>query len=123
MSTASRAARSDPRGSFRLRYSLGMKFLALVFTAALMLAQTSGSVESHVAAAKAAAGTDFAGVFNRICTEAVPASAAAPSGRGRGAGAARPPGPPARETWHADPVKVFDNLYFLGQTEYSVWAI
>jgi metallo-beta-lactamase class B len=34
-----------------------------------------------------------------------------------------PPAAPARETWHAEPVKVFDNLYFLGQTEFSVWAI
>src|SRR4029079_14341352 len=25
--------------------------------------------------------------------------------------------------WHAEPVKVFDNLYWLGQTEVSVWAI
>ena len=33
------------------------------------------------------------------------------------------PGPPPRESWHAEPAKVFDNLYFLGQTEYSVWAI
>ena len=99
-----------------------MKFMALFFTAALTLAQSSGSVESHVAAAKAAAGSDFAGVFGRICTEAVPA-APAPAGRGRGAGTARPPGPPPRESWHADPVKVFDNLYFLGQTEYSVWAL
>jgi metallo-beta-lactamase class B len=96
--------------------------MALFFTAALTLAQSSGSVESHVAAAKAAAGSDFAGVFNRICTEAVPA-AAAPAGRGRGTGTPRPPGPPPRESWHADPVKVFDNLYFLGQTEYSVWAL
>jgi metallo-beta-lactamase class B len=83
----------------------------------------NGTVESHVAAAKAAAGSDFAGVFNRICTEAVP-----PAGRGDataiGRGATpRPPGPPARDTWHAEPVKVFDNLYFLGQTEYSVWAV
>ena len=36
---------------------------------------------------------------------------------------ARPPGPPPRESWHAEPVKVFDNLYFLGQTEYSAWAV
>jgi len=32
-------------------------------------------------------------------------------------------GPPARATWHSEPVKVFDNLYFIGQTEYSAWAI
>jgi metallo-beta-lactamase class B len=98
-----------------------MKLSALIVTAAAMLAQSSSSVDQQVAAAKAAAGTDFAGVFNRICTEAVP-SATASTGRGRAAGA-RPPGPPPRESWHADPVQVFDNLYFLGQTEYSVWGI
>ena len=32
-------------------------------------------------------------------------------------------GPPDRSTWYAEPVKVFDNLYFLGQSEYAVWAI
>src|SRR5262245_4921515 len=83
----------------------------------------SGEVAAHVAAAKAAAGTDFAGVFNRVCNEAVPPASRGDAGeRGRGA-TPRPPGPPARETWHAEPVKVFDNLYFLGQTEYSVWAV
>ena len=82
----------------------------------------SDAVQAHVAAAKAAAGSDFAGVFSRICTEAVPPATPAPQ-RGRGPAAPRPAGPPARETWHAEPVKVFDNLYFLGQTEYSVWAV
>jgi metallo-beta-lactamase class B len=85
-------------------------------------AQTD-AVQAHVAAAKAAAGTDFAGVFSRICTEAVPPATPAAPQRGRGPAAPRPAGPPARETWHAEPVKVFDNLYFLGQTEYSVWAV
>src|SRR3954464_11308083 len=94
--------------------------IALAAAAVAVSAQSSES-DKHVAAAKAAAGTDFAGVFNRICTEAVP-SATASTGRGRAAGA-RPPGPPPRESWHADPVQVFDNLYFLGQTEYSVWGI
>ena len=42
-----------------------------------------------------------------------------------GAAAAAPPGRviPPREQWHAEPVKVFDNLYFVGQTEYSAWAV
>jgi metallo-beta-lactamase class B len=95
---------------------------AIVAAAAAVMAQSA--VDAHLAAAKAAAGTDFVGVYNRICTEAVPsATPATPAGRaGRGT-TPRPPGPPARETWHADPVKVFDNLYFLGQTEYSVWAV
>jgi metallo-beta-lactamase class B len=33
------------------------------------------------------------------------------------------PGPLDRSQWHAEPVKVFDNLYFVGQTEYSAWAV
>ena len=88
--------------------------------AALAAAQSTDS-EKHVAAAKAAAGADFAGVYNRICSEAVPKTAAAPP-PARGT-APRPPGPPPREAWHAEPVQVFDQLYFLGQTEYSVWAL
>jgi metallo-beta-lactamase class B len=78
------------------------------------------AVAAHVAAAKAAAGSDFTGVFNTTCPVATgPVSPPRQPG-----GAARPPsGPPDRATWHAEPVKVFDNLYFLGQTEYSVWAV
>ena len=79
---------------------------------------SAGRADAHVAAAKTAAGTDFAGVFNRICAEAVPpATPATPRP------AARPAGPPPRSEWHAEPARVFDNLYFLGQTEYSVWAV
>src|SRR3954453_18915817 len=84
-------------------------------------AAQSAQSQAHVAAAKAVAGSDFAGVFSRICTEADPRAPAEPR-PARGA-APRRPGPPARDTWHAEPVKVFDNLYFVGQTEYSVWAI
>jgi metallo-beta-lactamase class B len=43
-----------------------------------------------------------------------PAAGAAPR--------AAPPDPP-RDAWHAEPVKVFDNLYFLGMTEFTAWAI
>jgi len=91
---------------------------------AVLAQSASARVDAHVAAAKAAAGTDFAGVFNRICTEAVPpATPPATPPAPRPAAAPRPPGPPPRDSWHAEPVKVFDNLYFVGQTEYSVWAV
>jgi metallo-beta-lactamase class B len=85
-----------------------------------VLAQTS--YEAHLAAAKAAAGVEFAGVFERVCREAVAPPATAESRAARSA-PPRPAGPPPRETWHAEPARVFHNLYFLGQTEYSVWAI
>jgi metallo-beta-lactamase class B len=94
---------------------------ALFLALAIGHAQSNNSrVDAHLAAAKAAAGSDFSGVFSRICTEAVPpATPPAP----RLAAAPRPAGPPPRSAWHADLVKVFDNLYFLGQSEYSVWAV
>jgi metallo-beta-lactamase class B len=77
----------------------------------------AGTVESHVAAAKAAAGQDHTGLFDRLCTAPATAPASAP----RPPGAA--PGPPERGTWHVEPVKVFDNLYFVGEKEYSAWAV
>jgi len=108
--------------------------LCAVIAGALVRAQTpppaplSPEVERHIAAARAAAGTEHAGLFDAVCTTArnvIAQAGAAP--RAGGAGGARagggPPAAPARETWHAEPVKVFDNLYFLGQTEFSAWAI
>src|SRR5205814_3438189 len=65
---------------------------------------------------KIAAGTDWAGTFLRLCI--APPTAGAGGGRG-----ATPPGPPARDTWYAEPAKVADNLYFLGTKIHSAWAI
>ncbi len=31
--------------------------------------------------------------------------------------------PPPRETWHVEPAKVADNLYFLGEKAHHSWAI
>ena len=76
------------------------------------------TVDGHVAAATAAAGSEYGALVKRLCTAAVP-----PAPRNASAAAPRPAGPPARETWYAPPAKVFDNLYFLGQSEYSAWAV
>src|SRR5438477_3587845 len=85
--------------------------LAIAFAVAAVHAQNAG-IEGHIAAAKAAAKTDHAVLFTSLCS-------AEPTGPGtgrRGAGAGQPggapPGPPAHDTWHAEPMKVFDNLYF-----------
>ena len=77
-------------------------------------AQAPGTVDSHTAAARAAAGSEFEGVFDRLCTPPAP-----PQARRGGA----PPGPPPRESWYTEPAKVFDNLYFVGEREYSAWAV
>ena len=91
----------------------------------------SAEAQKHIEAARTAAGTMWEGVFQPVCNGAVSlATPAAPRGGGAGRGgrggggrAGGPPAAPARETWYAEPQKVFDNLYFVGQTEYSAWAI
>jgi metallo-beta-lactamase class B len=106
--------------------------LALMAASALVAAQTPDTPEAHVAVAKAAAGEDYQNLFNFVCaTPAVrggargatpgPARGAAPAparGGQRGAAAS-----PDRSTWYAEPVKAFDSMVFVGQSEYSVWAI
>jgi metallo-beta-lactamase class B len=101
--------------------------------AAVLVAQQPGvtprgTLESHIAAARSAAGSDEYGMFRRLCEAVIaapvtpPAAPAAPAGQAAGRGNA-PRRVPDRATWHAEPAKVFDNLYFFGQTEFSVWAV
>jgi metallo-beta-lactamase class B len=74
-----------------------------------------------VQAAKDAAGFEFLGTLVRTCllpqsggentTDNVPDFVASPAKA------------PARETWYADPAKVFDDLYFVGGKVHSSWAL
>ncbi len=95
----------------------------------LASAQSPAEMEKHIAAARLAAGSDHVGLFDRICAEGRTVGTPRGGGAGRGAaGAGRrgggpPPPPPPRESWHAEPAKVFDNLYYVGMTEYSAWAV
>ena len=95
--------------------------LAVGLATASVTGQSQDTSDAHVAAAKAAAGTFHQGLFNSLCSAANLQPAAAPQ-RGQRAGGPAP-GPPDRATWHAEPVKVFDNLYYVGMTEYSAWAV
>jgi metallo-beta-lactamase class B len=108
--------------------------LGLLLVASILPAQDTKDIpNAHVAAAKAAAGEDFQNLFNFQCNGPGPggqrggAPAGAPRGPvagGRGGGGGRgQQGPPDRSTWYAEPVKIFDNVYFFGQSEYAVWAI
>ena len=91
--------------------------LGLLLAVSMLAAQNANDTPgAHVALAKTAAGEDYQNLFNFLC--AVPG----PRGGAIGGGGQRQ-GPPDRSTWYAEPVKVFDNLYFVGQTEYSVWAV
>ena len=103
------------------RWTLGIATLvSLILGAGATLVGQKGldTVEANVNAARTAAGHEFPGLFEQLCV--VPARPAAPPAQGRGGQA---PATPDRLVWHVEPVKVFDNLYFVGQSEYSSWAV
>jgi metallo-beta-lactamase class B len=103
--------------------------LGLLLAVSMLAAQNlTDTPEAHVAIAKAAAGEDYQNLFNFLCAVPGPRGGGGGGGapqRGQGGqgGGQRQQGPPDRSTWYAEPVKVFDNFYFVGQSEYSVWAI
>jgi metallo-beta-lactamase class B len=76
-------------------------------------APAADTPDAHLALAKEAAGTEFLGTLGRLCI--LPAT-------GPGADVAPRPAPP-RDTWYAEPAKVFDNLYFVGGKIHSAWAL
>jgi len=86
--------------------------LALLAGAASGAMAQDDEAARHIAAARAAAG-EFAGMVDRLC----PAPAA------EGAARRSPRAPQTRDDWYAEPVRVFDNLYFVGMTEFSTWAV
>ena len=85
-----------------------------------LMAASQSAVDTHVAAAKAAAGEEYAALFDRLCTPPAPPQTP-PSAAARPA--APRPAVPDRTQWHAEPAKVFDNLYFVGTREHSAWAV
>src|SRR5262245_48260805 len=106
-----------------------MKFsLGLLLAVSMLAAQNAtDSPDAHIAIAKTAAGDDFQNLFNFMCTAPGArggggARGGAPRGQGNGQRQGTPAAPD-RSTWYAEPVKVADNLYFVGQSEYSVWAV
>src|SRR5437588_12421938 len=92
-------------------------------------AEAADAADSHVAAAKAIAASvpkaaknelDYDYIVQTECTQPKPATAAQEA-----AALNRPPNTNARPhaDWYVDPVKVFDNLYYLGTNIDSVWAV
>jgi metallo-beta-lactamase class B len=77
-------------------------------------------VRTHVENARSAAGEDHAFIFGQLCAGPITAvNAQAPVGQVPGA---LPTIDAARE-WYAEPAQVFDDLYFFGQTVFSVWGL
>jgi metallo-beta-lactamase class B len=86
-----------------------------VFAMHALAQHNSDLIDSHLVAARTAAGFDFTGTLARLCVAPALVSTGVRD---------RAPGPaPARATWYAEPAKVFDNLYFVGSKVHSSWAL
>lgn len=86
----------------------------------------NAAVEAHIAKAKAAAylpGHDISDTFDSMCSPIRPGATQI-----SGAASSVPSPPRTKEPWgwQADPVKVFDNLYYVGNSNLNnqaVWAL
>lgn len=79
------------------------------------------TAERHLENARTAAAQDHAFIFGQLCRGPIEALGAPPPvGE---VPAALPNADPAIGEWYAAPAQVFDDLYFLGQTVFSVWAL
>ncbi len=82
-------------------------------------AQSSDTADSYVAKAKALAANEQTALIDLCSPAAAPAATAPPTTPT----APKPQAPPARSTYAREPMKVFDNLYYVGEQNYSAWAV
>ena len=113
--------------SRRSRFGTAL-MLAVAMAAAHAFAQEppkarnfDAEIRAAVESAKTAAGFEFLGTLVRICL--LPQSGGENTNDTVPAYVTKPASAPARETWYADPAKVFDNLYFVGGKVHSAWAL
>jgi metallo-beta-lactamase class B len=78
-------------------------------------------IRNAVQAAKSAAGTEFLGTLVRTCL--LPESGRGDTRDNVPDYVTDPARAPARDTWYAEPARVFDNLYFVGGKIHSAWAL
>jgi len=103
--------------------------VVIVGTAVAGLSQTKpaeNTVAAHVSAAHAAADDTWLILFSELCGGAMGAGGRAsslPPPPGGAPARGRQSGPPPREQWYQDPVKVFDNMYVFPTPDVNAWAI
>ncbi len=102
--------------------------LAAAIQAAPLTAQANrggrdfdAEIEEALRSAKSAAGNEHLGTLNTICL--LPASGGENTTDNVPRYVTDPSAAPPRESWYADPARVFDNLYFVGGSQHSSWAI
>lgn len=95
----------------RIVVSVGIIFFLTAGRGVVQAQNRPATIDGLLGSAKTAAGLEWPGTFLRLCIPPAPG------------GAANAAGPPLRDTWHAEPARVADNLYFLGTKIHNAWAI
>ena len=78
-------------------------------------------IQAALQAAKTAAEFEFLGTLARTCL--LPQSGGEDTRDNVPGYVANPASAPPRDTWYAEPARVFDNLYFVGGKIHSSWAL
>jgi metallo-beta-lactamase class B len=78
-------------------------------------------IRAALQSAKTAAGFEFLGTLVRTCL--LPQSGGEDTRDNVPGYVTNPSSAPARNTWYAEPARVFDNLYFVGGKLHSAWAL
>ena len=78
-------------------------------------------IQAAIESAKTAAGFEVLGTLVRTCL--LPQSGGEDTRDNVPSYVTNPASAPARDTWYAEPAKVFDNLYFVGGKLHSSWAL
>jgi len=78
-------------------------------------------IQSALQAAKTAAEFEFLGTLVRTCL--LPQSGGEDTRDNVPGYVTNPASAPPRDTWYAEPARVFDNLYFVGGKVHSSWAL
>jgi metallo-beta-lactamase class B len=98
-------------------------FTFVLFLGAVLSAQSADTVESHVSAANALNAATPTALINLCTPESAARATPQPRRGGQPAASQQPAAPPDRSRWAREPMKVFDNLYYVGEREYSSWAV
>jgi metallo-beta-lactamase class B len=112
--------------SHRVRFVMICSVVAAFAAADVYALQASprdfdAEIRAAVQSAKTAAGVEFLGTLSRLCL--LPESSTEDTSDNVPGFVTNPSSIPARETWYADPARVFDNLYFVGGKVHSAWAL
>jgi metallo-beta-lactamase class B len=101
---------------------------ALCAVASVAMAQSTPTIESLQASAKAYAGLDWAGTFTRLCVPTISAAnrvvpTVNPANYPTDTLPTPPGGTSPRPNWYSPPAQIGDNFYFLGTRIHSSFAL